>query len=526
MSAKELNICVVRPSHIEADRAFFRLVSLLRAADSEFNVVIAGSITSEHSAAVNTHAEHSLEDILLQESRGSSVIDLFVCWELPVISRILTGAPRRPIVNGLTWIEIFQGRLPVHRSVVGYLSDSNIFRELLCHCGIPPARQITLTLTPEEAACELRQSFPAEPRSGVLVIGEDPRFIEAVKSACGLLGMRLDRLSMAMGRMAPADTLNKYEIVVAAGHTALRAVAAGATVILADAQGIGGVIRENNLAAIIEAEAGPSCYSGRISNEALVLALTEARVDRKENLAQDIYRRFGQANQAKQLNDWLRSIISLAHEVKKGEAIATWPNLLNIPAMAALPKISSMPASSDAYQLKPESLLVETAPVRYSAPPRLPLDQEIKATDAILDSGFFVDGWSTPESWGRWSYGNEATISFKTDEYACDLLLLINAHPYLPAGLRYQRVLVKVNGRSILSWKVSDDEAYPVALPINSLNREFVWQISFYLPDSDSPFSWGDGDQRRLAIGIKALVLSKAEASCQETFSRKCHPQI
>jgi hypothetical protein len=143
-------------------------------------------------------------------------------------------------------------------------------------------------------------------------------------------------------------------------------------------------------------------------------------------------------------------------------------------------------------------------------PPRLPLGRYIHASDADALAGFFRDGWSREESWGRWTEQDEAVIRFETETVDDDLELLFHINTFLPPIRQFQRVIVVVNGHPRLCWKVDrrvKEAPFCLPLPKEWRGDNGWWRIVLRFPDADSPRAWGFGDSRKLGLGLSGLEL-------------------
>lgn len=126
-------------------------------------------------------------------------------------------------------------------------------------------------------------------------------------------------------------------------------------------------------------------------------------------------------------------------------------------------------------------------------------------------AGFFGTGWSFAENWGRWTDGDAATVQFEPEAAEGELELLLHIHAFLPPGRAFQRVIVSVNGRRLLCWKLDRGaQGAPFRLPLRRDDAPLV-RIEFQLPDADTPGSWsGKRDFRRLGLGLVGLKLQRA----------------
>ncbi|MBB5694249.1 hypothetical protein [Muricoccus pecuniae] len=134
--------------------------------------------------------------------------------------------------------------------------------------------------------------------------------------------------------------------------------------------------------------------------------------------------------------------------------------------------------------------------------------QWITVPDLREDKPFLRDGWSSVESWGVWSDGAEARLSFLLDmPVEGRLRLEMRAHAFLNAQTLRQRVQIAVNGRDVGQW-VFDNNANSsertISFPGSYISGD-VLEIDFRFPDAARP----SPDERLLGMGVVAFRLLK-----------------
>ncbi len=155
--------------------------------------------------------------------------------------------PQTPVVYACHgWAPWLETPL-VLASVRRYVAISELTRDRLVTSGVPPAR---ITVIPNFVDIErfpLRRDASARVRRA-LVYGNawrpnSPAFL-AIREACLRHGLELEGAGYGFGRPTdrPHELLPTFDIVFAVGRSALEAMACGCAVVLADPQGLGGLV--------------------------------------------------------------------------------------------------------------------------------------------------------------------------------------------------------------------------------------------------------------------------------------------
>ncbi len=122
-----------------------------------------------------------------------------------------------------------------------------------------------------------------------------------------------------------------------------------------------------------------------------------------------------------------------------------------------------------------------------------------------------VQGWSSPETWGTWSEGNEAEIALRVPTQA--QTIVIEALAFVQPMHVRQEMVFTINGVQALSTRLTRLQDNLIEIPLTAPIREAVardtlMRIQVRLPDAISPRQLGLGDdQRVMGLGLKALTV-------------------
>ena len=117
-------------------------------------------------------------------------------------------------------------------------------------------------------------------------------------------------------------------------------------------------------------------------------------------------------------------------------------------------------------------------------------------------------GWSIPESWGRWSDGDEAVLILRFADVSRGADFHLSLAPFVMPG-HDQRVEVSANGNAVARWRFTTPDAQDVSfhIPAAYVRPDGIVSLTFSLPDASSPRSFGlSADARQLAfrlIGVR-----------------------
>ena len=122
-----------------------------------------------------------------------------------------------------------------------------------------------------------------------------------------------------------------------------------------------------------------------------------------------------------------------------------------------------------------------------------------------------VQGWSSPETWGTWSEGNEADIALRVPAQA--QTLVIEALAFVQPMHVRQEMVFTINGVQALSTRLTRLQDNLIEIPLTApireaIARDTLVRIHVRLPDAISPRQLGLGDdQRVMGLGLKALTV-------------------
>jgi hypothetical protein len=149
------------------------------------------------------------------------------------------------------------------------------------------------------------------------------------------------------------------------------------------------------------------------------------------------------------------------------------------------------------------------APSLLDAIPITPTDASVPFTPGSAGDKLLARGWSIPESWGRWSDGDEAVLilRFADASRAADVDLSLAA--FVPPG-HDQRVEVAANGHVVARWRFTTDaQDVSFHIPPAYIRSDGIVNLTFSLPDAASPRSFGmSADTRQLAFRPIALRIN------------------
>lgn len=141
----------------------------------------------------------------------------------------------------------------------------------------------------------------------------------------------------------------------------------------------------------------------------------------------------------------------------------------------------------------PECLTVPVAPCdgRY----------DFAAPGALADA--VINGFSRPESSGRWTDGREATFSCVLDDPSTVRELVLTATPFVYGELQSQRVRITVGANPAVEFNVRSGA--DLVVPVTALQRGRL-DVKLEFPDAASPYSLHkNADGRMLGFRVRAL---------------------
>jgi hypothetical protein len=194
---------------------------------------------------------------------------------LPTMAAMLRfpNAPAIFVCHGwLPWVE----RPPRFGRILRYVAVDRLRRErLVSEEGIAPGRVVVVRNFVDLERFLLRQQpLPERPRRA-LIFGNQARegsgYAAVVREACAAEGLEVDVFGHANGTAVdrPEDHLGAYDIVFARGRCALEAMATGAAVVLCDVEGLGPLVRREEVEALADYNFGIATLRGRHHSDEL-----------------------------------------------------------------------------------------------------------------------------------------------------------------------------------------------------------------------------------------------------------------
>ena len=119
-------------------------------------------------------------------------------------------------------------------------------------------------------------------------------------------------------------------------------------------------------------------------------------------------------------------------------------------------------------------------------------------------------GWSSPESWGRWTNGGTTYLAFRVANHAGEYVgVTLSILPFTPPGHPSQRIEAEVNGWRLPKMVLGgSDTVARFAVPVAAIAEDGLVRMKFVLPVSVSATASGVAlDDRLLSIGVKMLSI-------------------
>jgi hypothetical protein len=121
-----------------------------------------------------------------------------------------------------------------------------------------------------------------------------------------------------------------------------------------------------------------------------------------------------------------------------------------------------------------------------------------------------ISGWSTPESWGTWSDGNNATIGIVLPQLKkTEITLKINGSAHIPMKSEILEVKYFVNGKKVqdknfVKENISSETI--LKFPSTLVDKDSVVLLEFRIKNATSPKNDGiSQDPRKIGFGISSL---------------------
>jgi len=182
------------------------------------------------------------------------------------------GVPAIYVCHGfLPW----QEAPPRHPRIVRHVAVDDLVRErLVLECGVPPEEVSVLYNFVDLSRFPPREPLPDAPRRALVFNGHatEENFGLFAREACAARGIELSINGYASGRVVSdaGGLLRGYDIVFARARSALEAMATGCAVIVADPQGMAGLVTPRNLESLRKRNFGMSTLTNPLTTESLL----------------------------------------------------------------------------------------------------------------------------------------------------------------------------------------------------------------------------------------------------------------
>jgi hypothetical protein len=173
--------------------------------------------------------------------------DIIHAQHVSVALAALAAFPETPVLS-YCHSALFQSEAPIlHPNVRRYVAVDEHCRTR-CLADGAPAERLSVLLNPVDLEkFQLRGPLPARPRRAVL-LGKRREHRPLVEAACAEAGLELDEVG---GRERFSIALEKdlmvYDLVFAAGRSAIEAAACGCSVVVCDNRGFAGLLTTRNV---------------------------------------------------------------------------------------------------------------------------------------------------------------------------------------------------------------------------------------------------------------------------------------
>lgn len=116
----------------------------------------------------------------------------------------------------------------------------------------------------------------------------------------------------------------------------------------------------------------------------------------------------------------------------------------------------------------------------------------------------FSSGWSYPEAWGTWSFGEKVKIRLPIPSGCTAKNIYLDLRAYVNDKRPLQKIDIYMDGKFFETITLGDKAANSIELPIRAKSlRQNSIEVTFENYEPISPFELGLGqDKRRIGIGI------------------------
>lgn len=170
--------------------------------------------------------------------------------------------------------------------------DETCLDRLICENAIPVAKTDVLLNFVDTDRFQKRVTLPAKPARALIFsnYAQEDSYIQPIREACIASGIELDVIGSGVGKQTniPEKVLGQYDLVFAKAKAAIEAMAVGASVILCDANGLGGIVDMSNVRQLRQLNFGRRALSGKIHIEAILGEIAKYDAGDAENVSQFI----------------------------------------------------------------------------------------------------------------------------------------------------------------------------------------------------------------------------------------------
>lgn len=121
-------------------------------------------------------------------------------------------------------------------------------------------------------------------------------------------------------------------------------------------------------------------------------------------------------------------------------------------------------------------------------------------------------GWRDPEAQGSWSDGDRSMLRFAVAPQRADLLLELDAQPYLDSETRRQRIEVSANGHPLETLELTEPgrTTRRIGIPAEIVGANGWLDITLTYPDRRPVAGAAGSGVRDYALFLQELTLSPA----------------
>lgn len=131
---------------------------------------------------------------------------------------------------------------------------------------------------------------------------------------------------------------------------------------------------------------------------------------------------------------------------------------------------------------------------------------------------YVISGFSTYESTHTWTEGNTAELRTQIGATDNDLMLSVEAWPFVTDKITQQTVQVLINGEKVADWEVKNEDVYTAVIP-NKLLKSRMINLKLIISNPTSPEEVKiSSDKRKLGLAIKNVTISEIKEKTNENF--------